>query len=84
MDKKVIVIVTALVVVALGLALNFIINPSIFTISPSVTSVEESLLSDQINTLSEEQLAMISTDASDFSLAAQDSIAMDSSIFMYQ
>jgi hypothetical protein len=54
------------------------------TTAPTLSAEEELILSNQINTLTEEQLAAISTDMSGFSTAVENSISDESSIFMYQ
>lgn len=86
-NAKIISIVAILVVIALGLFFTLIgktkVSPPVVT-PPTVTTEEETILANQINSLTEEQLAAISTDLTDFSTATQNDIASDSSIFMYQ
>jgi hypothetical protein len=53
------------------------------TIPPTITE-DELILSDQINALTDEQLAAVSIDLTDFSTTTQNDIASDNSLFMYQ
>ena len=89
-----IIIVLAIVALALVFIKNMptkVIPPSttLPTTKPSTTipitvTGEENILSDQINSLTEEQLAAISIDMTDFSTTTQNDIATDNSLFMYR
>jgi len=79
-NAKTISIVAILVVVALGVF--FAVRTK--NIPPTVTTEEEAILADQINSLTEDQLAAISTDLTDFSTTTQNDIASNTGMFMYQ
>ena len=84
MNKKIVSIVTiAVVVIALGLFFGLRGKPTTVT-PPPVTSEEETILSNQINSLTDEKLAAISTETSDFSTSSDSDISQDMSLFMYQ
>jgi len=85
-NTKTISIVAILVVVALGVFFavraKSKVTPPVVT--PTVTTEEETILANQINSLTEEQLAAISTDLTDFSTTTQNDIASNTGMFMYQ
>lgn len=80
MKTKVVGIIALLIVVA---ALAFTMKDKI-TLPGSTTTSDETILSDQINSLTDEQLNSISTDLTDYSTAAENDIAGDLGLFMYQ
>jgi biopolymer transport protein ExbD len=59
---------------------------AVTTTTTTAVSVEgdESILYDQINSLTDEQLAAISTEVTGYSTSTQDGMANDISLFMYQ
>ena len=83
-NAKTISIVALLVVVALGLFFALRGRITQPTVPPTVTTEEEMILASQISSLTEEQLATISTDLTDFSTTTQDDIASNTGMFMYQ
>ena len=83
MNKKIIAIFALAVLAVVGIFF-FMRRPATITGPPTVTTAEETILSDQINSLTDEQLAAISTDLTDFSTTTQSDIAGDYSQFMYQ
>jgi len=86
MNTKTISIVAIVVVIALGVFFAVRAKTKITppVIPPTVTPEEETILANQINSLTEEQLASISTDLTDFSTTTQDDIASNTGMFMYQ
>jgi hypothetical protein len=84
MNKKIVSIVAiAVVIIALGLVFGLRGKPTAVT-PPTVTTEEEAILSNQINSLTDEELAAISTDTSDFATSSDSDISQDISLFMYQ
>ena len=81
MNAKAISIVAMLVIIALAVTFSLRNKPKAV---PTITPDEETILASQIDSLTEEQLAAISTDLTDFSTTTQNDIASSSSMFMYQ
>ncbi|MEM7825228.1 MAG: hypothetical protein QXO27_04620 [Candidatus Aenigmatarchaeota archaeon] len=81
MNMKIIASAVVLVIIVLVLILTLTKRPAV---SPTVSTEEENILSDQINFLTDEQLASISIDVSDFDSSTENDIAQDDSLFMYQ
>lgn len=86
MNMKIVAIaILAVVALVLVLGVGRLAKPAATTTAPSEAAPEESaILSVQENALLNEQMSAVSNDASDFSSAAQDSMASDSSQFLYQ
>ena len=80
--KMTIVSVVAILVI-IALVVTFSLRNRLRPV-PSVTPDEAAILESQINTLTEEQLAAISTDLTDYSTTVEDEIASNTGMFMYQ
>lgn len=85
MDKKLIIALAVLIIVALAFLASVSQIPS--QVSPpaeTVTTEESSVLEDQIPAIVEEQLNALSVEDLSFLSDAQDSITSDTSMFYYE
>ena len=81
--------IIAIVVIAIvGIAAWLLISGTLVQLpsgGPSTgVTADESILYDELNSLTDQQLAEISTDLTDYSTSTQDDIAGDTSLFVYQ